>query len=504
MDAATFRKAGKEMVDLVADYLESVEERAVVPDIQPGDVFHSIPVSPPENGEHYSAIFSDIERIVMPGVTHWQHPNFYAYYPAGNSYSAILADMLSDAIGCVGFSWIASPACTEMEMKMMNWLARLLQLPEEFLFSENAKTPSKGGGVIQGTASEATLVSLLAARSVALEQNKRRSEELIMYCSDQAHSSVERAGLMAGVTVRAVETDAECRMTAAALKSAMEMDLEKGLQPFFVVATLGTTSTCAFDKLPEIGRMCRDHFPATWLHVDAAYAGSAAICPELRHHFDGVEFASSFNFNPHKWLPVNFDCSALWFRDSRRVESAFGVNPVYLRHAHQNSGIPDYRHWQIPLGRRFRSLKLWFVIRTFGAEGLRQRIRKDISLARHFEHLVSASSCFQVTNQVNMGLVCFRCKNDESNEKTRQLLQDIQADGRLHLISSEVKNELILRLAICSPKTNEKYLEEAWKIIMELNDNSNCNSNSNSNSNSRPSKEKRTTETEDTIKREYY
>lgn len=280
-------------------------------------------------------------------------------------------------------------------------------------------------------------------------------------------------------------------MQAPALKNAMESDLQKGLQPFFVVATLGTTSTCAFDELPEIGRMCREHFPAIWLHVDAAYAGSAAICPELRPLFDGVEFANSFNFNPHKWLQVNFDCSALWFRDSHLVESAFGVNPVYLRHAYQNSGIPDYRHWQIPLGRRFRALKLWFVMRTYGAEGLRQRIREDVSLARHFEGLVRASADFRVTNEVNMGLVCFRLKDDDNNDKTRRLLQAIQADGRIHLISSEVKDELILRLAICSPKTDRKYVEEAWNVIQELSKNSNNSNNSNNSGEEQQQKGKR-------------
>ena len=304
-------------------------------------------------------------------MTHWHSPNFHAYFPTANSYPAILADILSGSLACIGFTWKASPACTELEMVMMDWLAKMILLPSYFLFSSKGK----GGGVIQGTASEATLVALLAARNRILTSDESiDSSKLIAYTSEQAHSSVERAGLLGGVKIHFVKANpVNLGLEGSALEEAINEDKSKGLIPFFIVATLGTTNTCAFDNLAEIGPVANQN--NLWLHVDAAYAGSAFICPEFRDKMAGIEYADSFNMNPHKWLLVNFDCSTLWFKDASHVVDSFSVDPVYLKHEMQGK-VPDYRHWQIPLGRRFRSLKMWFVFRTYGVKGLRQHIRK--------------------------------------------------------------------------------------------------------------------------------
>lgn len=453
------------MIDYVADYLENIRERRPLPDVQPGYLHKLIPEQAPDKPEKWEAVFADIERVVMPGITHWQSPNFHAYFAANISYPAICADILSDAIGCIGFSWLSSPACTELEVVMMDWLGKMLQLPEDFM------SGGKGGGVIQGTASEATLVALLAARSQMLQKHKGEGAsdaeimgKLVAYCSDQAHSSVERACLLGAVQCHKVESDEKCQMRGEALDKAMEMDRQKGLIPFYAVGTLGTTPSCAFDQLLEIGPICNK--AGVWLHIDAAYAGSSFICPEFRPLLDGVEYAQSFNFNPHKWMLVNFDCSALWFKDTTHVVDAFNVDPLYLKHDHQGK-VPDYRHWQIPLGRRFRSLKLWFVMRLYGVEGLQEHIRKHVALAHEFEDLMKQEDIFDVTHEVKMGLVCFKLR-DQSNEVNETYHKMINDDGRIHLVPSKGKGIYYLRFAICSARTESKDVKFGFTVLQEL------------------------------------
>ncbi|XP_077382932.1 aromatic-L-amino-acid decarboxylase isoform X2 [Festucalex cinctus] len=477
MNAAEFRRRGKEMVDFVADYLENLEQRPVYPDVKPGYLQSLIPTEAPLEPENYEEIMKDVERVIMPGITHWHSPYFYAYFPAASSYPAMLADLLCGAIGCIGFSWAASPACTELETVMLDWLAKMLQLPASFI----AGTHGQGGGVIQGSASEATLMSLLAARCKAVRRilsiKPEMSEpeilnKLVAYTSEQSHSSVERAGLIGGVMMKKVPTDSTYAVTGDMLKKIVEKDKEAGLIPFYFCATLGTTASCAFDHISELGLICNEE--NMWMHVDAAYAGSAFICPEFRPLLNGVEFADSFNLNPHKWLLINFDCSAMcpdsfhegnclaaqidfllgdhgcacgyvpgtrggkqqqqqkklftWLlcfgeftadtgcklaRVKKRHDmiGAFKVEPLYLRHENQESGlVTDYRHWQIPLGRRFRSLKMWFVFRMYGLQGLQAHIRKQVALAKEFESLVQADKRFEICADVIMGLVCFRLK----------------------------------------------------------------------------------------------
>ncbi|KAJ0065882.1 hypothetical protein NL108_000125, partial [Boleophthalmus pectinirostris] len=351
-------------------------------------------------------------------VTHWHSPYFYAYFPTGNSYPSLLADMLSGAIGCVGFTWPASPACTELETVMLDWLGKMLKLPDCFL----AGTHGLGGGVIQSTASEATLVALLAARCKAIRQAQATNHglleseicsKLVAYTSEQAHSSVERAGLIGGVIMKKVPTDNNYSLSGMLLKKMIEEDKAAGLIPFYLCATLGTTSCCSFDNLMELGPICNEE--NMWMHVDAAYAGSAFICPEYRPLLNGIEFADSFNFNPHKWLLVNFDCSAMWVKKRADLIGAFKIEPTYLKHDNQESGDSTLNfnkllHWQIPLGRRFRSLKLWFVFRLFGIKQLQAHIRKHIALAKEFESLVRADKRFEICAEVVLGLVCFRIK----------------------------------------------------------------------------------------------
>ncbi|XP_054285174.1 aromatic-L-amino-acid decarboxylase [Macrosteles quadrilineatus] len=468
MEAKQFTEFAKTMVDYINNYLENIRDRRVLPTVQPGYLRPLIPDEAPQNPEKWQDVMKDVERVIMPGVTHWHSPRFHAYFPTANSYPAIVADMLSDAIACIGFTWIASPACTELEVVMLDWLGKMLDLPAPFL----ACSGGKGGGVIQGTASEATLVALLGAKAKMIRRVKEQHPDwtdyeivskLVGYCSDQAHSSVERAGLLGGVRLRGIPADDRYQLRGDSLREAIQKDKKDGLIPFYAVATLGTTNCCAFDCLDEIGPVCEEE--EVWLHVDAAYAGSAFICPEYRYLMKGVEFADSFNFNPHKWMLVTFDCSAMWLKDPSYVVDAFNVDPLYLKHDMQGSA-PDYRHWQIPLGRRFRSLKLWFVMRLYGVENLQKHIRKQIGLAHEFEKYVLSDERFEIIHDVIMGLVCFRLKG--SNELNENLLKRINGNGKIHLVPSKIRDTYFLRMAVCSRYTESEDIKFSWDEVQSL------------------------------------
>ncbi|XP_077159097.1 aromatic-L-amino-acid decarboxylase isoform X2 [Paroedura picta] len=470
MDTAEFRKRGKEMVDYIANYLERIEKRPVYPDVEPGYLRPLIPDSAPEDPERFEDILQDVERVIMPGVTHWHSPYFFAYFPTASSFPALLADMLSGGIGCIGFSWASSPACTELETVMLDWLGKMINLPPQFLAGKDGE----GGGVIQSTASEATLVALLAARTKTIHRVQLEKEELapggiigrlVAYTSDQAHSSVEKAGLIAGVKIREVPTDENFAVRGSALRKVLDQDRAAGLIPFFFCATLGTTTCCSFDKLLELGPICNAE--NIWMHIDAAYAGSSFICPEFRYLLNGVEFADSFNFNPHKWLLVNFDCSTMWVKRRTDLTCAFKIDPVYLKHDHQESGlITDYRHWQIPLGRRFRSLKMWFVFRMYGVKGLQEYIRKHVKLAHEFKDLVLQDDRFEICADVVLGLVCFRLKG--SNELNESLLKSINDARKIHLVPCHLKGKFVLRFSICARTVESTHVQLAWKHIVKL------------------------------------
>ncbi|KAF7997969.1 hypothetical protein HCN44_009367 [Aphidius gifuensis] len=465
MDAKDFRDFGKAAVDFLADYTENIRDRDVLPSVEPGYLSELIPSSAPEKPETWQEVLNDVERVIMPGVTHWNSPQFHAYYPTANSYPGIVGELMTAGIGSIGFSWIASPACTELEVITMNWLGKMMGLPEEFLSSSEGP----GGGVIQGSASEATLVGLLAAKERTVRRIKKQNPDmdegsikakLVAYTSDQSNSSVEKAGLLGSMPMRLLPVDKKCSLRGATLLEAMKKDKEAGLIPCYVVATLGTTGTCAFDNLEELGPICNDN--NIWLHVDAAYAGAAFICPEYRHLMTGVNYADSFNFNPHKWLLTNFDCSALWVKDSRLLINAFNVDRIYLAHDKQGL-VPDYRHWQIPLGRRFRALKLWFVLRLYGVEGLQKHIRHSINLAKHFETHINSDERFEIVTERSMGLVCFRMKGDD--KLTRGLLDRLMKRKRIYLIAATFGEKLMIRFVVCSRLCQVDDIDFAWNEI---------------------------------------
>ncbi|XP_076277814.1 aromatic-L-amino-acid decarboxylase isoform X1 [Lasioglossum baleicum] len=465
MDTKDFIDFGKAAIEFVANYNETIRDRNVLPDVEPGYLSELLPEEAPQKAESWQQVLEDVEKYIMPGVTHWNSPNFHAFYPTGNSYPSIVGEIVSAGISCIGFSWLASPACTELEVITLNWLGKLIGLPKEFLTSDEGH----GGGVIQGSASEVTFLCLLAAKEETIRRTKQLHPEwdenfitskLISYTSDQSNSSVEKAGLLAMVTMRLLPTDEKCSFRGETLSKAIKEDLEKGLIPFYVVTTLGTTGTCAFDNLDELGPICNEH--NIWLHVDAAYAGAAFVCPEYRHLMSGVQYVDSFNMNPHKWLLVNFDCSTLWVKDSRRLIEAFSVDRIYLEHDKQGLA-PDYRNWQVPLGRRFRALKLWFVLRLYGVEGLQKHIRHAIKLAQVFEQYVKSDDRFEIVVERSLGLICFRLKGDD--KLTKDLLSRLTAEKKIYVIPATFHQKLIIRFVVCSRWSREDDLTFAWNEI---------------------------------------
>src|SRR5436190_848731 len=416
MSPEDFRRHGYQVIDWIADYLQRIETFPVLSQVEPGQVRASLPPHAPESGEPFANLLADVDRVILPGVTHWQSPNFYAYFPCNASGPAILGDLLSSGLGVQGMLWATSPACTELEAHVLDWLVHMLDLPQKF------HSTNTGGGVIQDTASSASLCALLAARERATNfaSNQRGCDgRLVAYTSSQAHSSIEKDVQIAGLgreNLRMIEVDKNFAMRADVLSRQIEQDRRAGLLPCFVCATVGTTSSNAIDPVPEIGRVCRDH--KLWLHVDAAMSGTAALCPEFRHIHQGLEYADSYCFNPHKWMFTNFDCDCFYVADRKALIQTLSVLPEYLRNQATESGaVIDYRDWQIPLGRRFRSLKLWFVIRHYGVEGLRYHIRQHVELAQQFADWVKIDDRFELAAPVPLNLVCFRHKGgDEVNQ----------------------------------------------------------------------------------------
>lgn len=474
MTNAEFRRAAHQMADLAADYLDSLEHAApeapLVSAQQPGDVSTLLPVEPPAVGEPIDALFADIQRVVLPGVTHWQHPRFFGYFPCNTSPPAILGEWLSAALNAQGMLWATSPVYTELETRVLDWLVYALGLPRRFLSTERPTSGARPGGVIQGTASEAALVCMLAARDRARAVHNAPIERLTAYTSAQSHSSIAKDARIAGLApdhLRLIPTDTSHRMRPDALDHAITQDLADGLVPFFACATLGTTSSAAVDPLAHIAPITRGH--RLWLHVDAAYAGSACVCPEHRWILDGVEHADSFNFNPHKWLLTTFDCSALFLADRAPVIDALSITPEYLRNQASESGeVIDYRDWQIPLGRRFRALKLWFVLRSYGLEGLREHIRRHVGLAELFESLLREDERFELAADRSFSLVCFRMAG--SDERTRALHRRLNESRRAVLTHTTLTDptgasRYTLRMAIGGVYTQESHIRQTWDLI---------------------------------------
>ncbi len=461
-DLAAFRRAAHAAVDWVAHYLENIERYPVFPAVNPGDIRSRLPVHPPEAAESFDAILADLDRVVLPGITHWQSPMFFGYFPANASGPAIVGDVISSGLGVQGMMWATSPAATEVETHVLDWMVELLGLPDHF------RSEGKGGGVIQDTASSSSLVALLAARERAtgFAANRRGvTGTMTAYTSSQAHSSIEKAAGIAGIgreNLRPIDVDDTYAMRPDALERAIKADLAAGHTPFFVSATVGTTSSTAVDPVRAIGGICRRH--NLWLHVDAAHAGSAAVCPELRWIHDGLELADSYCFNPHKWLLTNFDCDCFYVADRAALIQTLSILPEYLRNQATESGaVFDYRDWGIPLGRRFRALKLWFVLRAYGAEGLRNHIRRGVALAQEFAEWVKEDQRFELCAPVPLNLVCFRLKAGDA--ATEQLRDALNASGQMYLIHTKLSGKTVLRMAIGGTYTERRHVERAWELI---------------------------------------
>jgi aromatic-L-amino-acid/L-tryptophan decarboxylase len=464
MTPEEFRRHGHAVVDWIADYHSRIESFPVLSQAKPGEIRASLPAAAPAQGEPFEALLRDVEKLILPGITHWQSPNFFAYFPSNASGPGVLGDLLSSGLGVQGMLWSTSPACTELETHVLDWLVPMLGLPENFLSS------STGGGVIQDTASSAVLCALLAARERATNfagNHKGCDGRLTAYASTQTHSSIEKAVMIAGLGVnnlRLIEVDENFAMRPDALARQIENDKREGLIPCFVCATMGTTSSNAFDPIAEIAPIARRN--DLWLHVDAAMSGTAALCPEFRHLQNGVEHADSYSFNPHKWMFTNFDCDCFWVADRNALIQTLSILPEYLRNQATESGaVIDYRNWQLPLGRRFRALKLWFVIRHYGIEGLQHHIRRHVELAQQFAEWVRADDRFELAAPVPLNLVCFRHKGGDG--VNQQIMENLNRSGDLFFTHTKLNGKFTLRLCIGQTNTEARHVENAWKRICE-------------------------------------
>ncbi len=466
MTSEEFRKQAHSFVDWMANYLESVEDFPVKSPVIPGKIFQSIPDHAPNDGEAMDKIFQDFQTKILPGITHWQSPNFFAYFPANSSYPSILAEMLTATLGTQGMIWETSPAAAELEEKVMNWLLELMSFPDNF------------EGVIQDTASTASLAALLTAREKITKYRINETgfnghEDFRVYCSTETHSSIEKDVKIAGLGRKSlikIPVDDQFRMRTDLLEEAIQNDLKEGYRPLCIIATLGTTSTTSIDPLPEISAISKQY--KLWLHVDAAFAGSALILPEFQWMIKGIENIDSFVFNPHKWLFTNFDCSVYFVKDAKALIHTFEILPEYLK-TQTRGQVNDYRDWGVPLGRRFRALKLWFVIRSYGISGLQAKIRYHLKLAQNLIQNIEKNPDFEILAPVPLNTICFRfhphnVKNTEKLDELNQtLLEKINNSGKAYFTHTRLNNKYTIRFMIGQTYTTEKHVENAWKLIMK-------------------------------------
>lgn len=460
-----FRRLGHRMVDWIADYLDTLESRPVMPPTRPGDVLDALPETLDGSAPGWDAVFDDLDAIITPNLTHWQHPGFFAYFPCSATGPGILGEIASAGLNVNGMLWATSPAATELETRVLDWCADLFGLPDFF----------KGNGVIQGTASEATLAALLAARSRDQQpaQESGPQPELCVIASEQAHSSVTKAAMIAGIAggpddrrhVRLIGTHPDGRMDLDDLRRSLKT--LTGPRPVMVAATVGTTGTGAVDDIAGIRRVMDAHTGRPlWLHVDAAWLGSAAVCPEFRRVLDGIDYADSLCINPHKWLLTNFDCDLFWVRDQNALIHALSITPEYLRNqATETGGVIDYRDWQIPLGRRMRALKLWFVLRHYGVDGLRAHIRRHVAWAGWFEDQINRDDRFELVTPRSAALVCFALR--AGDDATRSLLEKINAGGEIMLSHTAAPGDgrYTIRFVPGSPRTEFRHVVRAWEVV---------------------------------------
>ncbi|KAK9466445.1 pyridoxal-dependent decarboxylase conserved domain-containing protein [Lipomyces arxii] len=484
MDPEEYRKAAYASVDYIVDYYKNISQQQVLADVKPGYLREMLPTSMPTAAEKWTDIQADFENKIVPGLTHWQAPNFLAFFPANTSFPSILGETYSAAFSAPAFNWICSPAITELETIVLDWLAKAMSLPDCFLSN------GEGGGVIQGSASESVVATMVAARDRYLrdvvgakftDETEREDAiaaargKLVAFSSDQTHSSTHKAALIAGVKYAAIKTSADeaYALTGARLATALEDAKSKGLMPFFVTVSLGTTAICAVDNIEEIGKVTKE-YPEIWKHIDAAYSGAALICPEFQHYVKGMEHYDSFDMNMHKWLLVNFDASCLFIRKRKDLIDALSVTPPYLRNSASDSGLViDYRDWQIPLGRRFRSLKIWFVMRTYGLTGMQEHIRKTLAIGEHFTDLVrSRPDVFTIVTKPAFGLTVFQVLSGTNsltnNEITKTVADRINGEHVLYLTASPVDGRYCIRVVTGSPWATTEPLTKAFDYILKL------------------------------------
>lgn len=455
-----FREQGHKMIDYLADYFEKIEQYPVKSQVKPGDIFKQLPDKAPVNAESMVDIMRDFDDIILPGITHWQHPRFHAYFPANNSFPSVLAEILTSGLGVQAMIWETSPAAAELEELTLNWFKEMMQLPENWY------------GVIQDTASTATLVALLTAREkyskFDINQKGFTNEKFRVYCSAQAHSSIDKAVKISGIGIDnlvKIPVNRNFEMDAKTLESQIKEDISRGYTPLFVVVALGTTGTVAIDSLDNIGKIASKY--NCWTHVDAAYAGSAMILPEFREKIVGLTWADSFVFNPHKWLFTNFDASVYYVKDKEALINTFAILPSYLR-THTYGKVNDYRDWGIQLGRRFRALKLWFVLRSFGTDRLKEKLREHINLAKWFEGKVIEDTNFKLLLPRSLNVVVFKaiCSKDmdEFNEK---LVTQINKSGKMYLTHTVVDDKYAIRMVIGNTRVTQAHVEQSWDQISE-------------------------------------
>ncbi|MCX7798684.1 MAG: pyridoxal-dependent decarboxylase [Melioribacter sp.] len=465
MPSNEFQDSGHKLIDWSTNYLKNVEKYKVLPDVKPGDIISKLPPVPPEEAEPFDNIIQDIDKIILPGITHWQHPNFMAYFASTASGPGILADIVSSTLNSNGMVWKTSPALTELEFVVLNWYKKMLNLPEEFK------------GIIYDTASISSLHAIASAReNINLDIKNRglyQIPKLRLYCSEQAHSSIEKAAITLGIGlngVKKIPVDSEYKMITSELENSIIEDINNGIIPFCVVATIGTTSTTSVDPVDKISEICKKY--NLWLHVDAAYAGVTAMLPEMRQYFQGIENADSIVTNPHKWLFVPIDLSVLYIKKPDVLKQAFSLVPEYLK-TNEDTLVDNLMDYGIQLGRRFRALKLWFVIRYFGVEGLKKRIREHIRLAKLFANWIDEHPNFERLAPVPFSTVCFRAKFPHLNEEAlnifnEKLINKINSTGKLFLTHTKLNNKFTLRLVISGIRQEEKHVVDAWELIKNI------------------------------------
>lgn len=468
MTPEEFRQYGYKIIDWIADYRENLSDKRVMSDVEPSQISKQLPSNPPNEAESFEQILSDLNKIVFPGITHWNHPSFFAYFPSNATLVSVLGELLSAGLGVQGMSWQTSPAATELEEVVMDWLRQMIGLSESFV------------GVIQDTASTATLVALLCAREKSSNYSQNQAglqgedSPLIVYSSEQSHSSVTKAALLAGFgknNLRLIDTDQNYSMQVKSLINAIEKDIANGFKPSAIIATVGTTNTTAVDPIKEIAEIAEKY--NIWLHIDAAMAGSAMILPEYRKMWHGVEKADSILFNPHKWLGVAFDCTAYFVRDPQHLIRVMSTNPTYLQ-TNVDGQVNNFRDWGIQLGRRFRALKLWFLIREQGLSGLQARIRRDLDNANWLKEQIENTSNWEIVAPVLFQTLCVRhipnINMDEQAIATHNLawVKKINDSGKAYLTPSIAKGKQIVRISIGAEMTTRLEVEQLWQLIQQV------------------------------------